>query len=129
MTSFGVNVGVEERRSLFRIKETTRKNSDLLERAAAYTALWSELADNEGIPALQSAKMIRSRLSIVDGLDDFMRLAGVVEECVMCTPPVKGGGMQLQKLGNDCWRLVRRYLSFDDVKCSTVAKAYRSTSS
>ncbi|KAH7944125.1 hypothetical protein HPB52_016341 [Rhipicephalus sanguineus] len=65
--------------------------------------------------------MIRSRLSSVEGLHDFMRLTGVVKECVTCAPPVDGCGMQLQDLEDDCWRLVRRYLSFDDVKCSTIA--------
>ncbi|KAL1479129.1 hypothetical protein MTO96_052120 [Rhipicephalus appendiculatus] len=73
--------------------------------------------------------MIRSRLSVVEGLHDFMRLTGVVKGCVTCAPPVEGCSMQLQDLGNDCWRLVRRYLSFDDVKCSTVTELDWSTSS
>ncbi|KAL1447886.1 hypothetical protein MTO96_044192 [Rhipicephalus appendiculatus] len=73
--------------------------------------------------------MIRSRLSVFEGLHDFMRLTGVVKGSVTCAPPVEGGGMQLKDLGNDCWRLVRRYLSFDDVKCSTVAELDWSTSS
>ncbi|KAL1468824.1 hypothetical protein MTO96_041240 [Rhipicephalus appendiculatus] len=73
--------------------------------------------------------MIRSRLSIVEGLHDFMRLTGVVKECVTCATPVEGCSMQLQDLGNDCWRLVRRYLSFNYVKCCTVAKLDRSISS
>ncbi|KAL1465911.1 hypothetical protein MTO96_043054 [Rhipicephalus appendiculatus] len=73
--------------------------------------------------------MIRSRLSIVEGLHVFMRLTGVVKGRVTCATPVEGCNMQLQDLGNDCWRLVRRYLSFDDVKCFTVAKLDRYISS
>ncbi|KAH7944124.1 hypothetical protein HPB52_016340 [Rhipicephalus sanguineus] len=64
--------------------------------------------------------MVRSRLRSVDGLHDFMRLTGVVKERVTCVPPVDDCGTQLQDLGNDCWRLLRRYLSFDDVKRFTV---------
>ncbi|KAH7943899.1 hypothetical protein HPB52_012667 [Rhipicephalus sanguineus] len=67
--------------------------------------------------------MIGSRLRSIEGLHDFMRLTGVVKECVRCAPPVDGCSMQLQELGNDCWRLVRRYPIFDNRKCSTIAKA------
>ncbi|KAL1478368.1 hypothetical protein MTO96_035066 [Rhipicephalus appendiculatus] len=65
--------------------------------------------------------MVRSRLRSVEGLHDFMRLTGVVKECVTCAPSNHGCDMQLQDMNDDCWHLVRRYLSFDDVKCSAVA--------
>ncbi|KAL1477258.1 hypothetical protein MTO96_035883 [Rhipicephalus appendiculatus] len=73
--------------------------------------------------------MIRSRLRSVEGLHDFMRLTGVVKECVTCAPPVDGCRMQLQDLNDDCWRLVRRYLSFDDVKRFSIASKNHTTSS
>ncbi|KAL1468267.1 hypothetical protein MTO96_041605 [Rhipicephalus appendiculatus] len=66
--------------------------------------------------------MVRSRLTGVDGLHDFMRLTGVVKERVTCAPSVDGCCIQLQDLGNDCWRLLRRYLSFGDVKRFAVGK-------
>ncbi|KAH7931521.1 hypothetical protein HPB51_029826 [Rhipicephalus microplus] len=149
MDSFGVSVGVDASYWLFRIRETMRRNCGLLERSAAYhypghldrctatalekvsrnPALVRELANRWDIPAWQSAKMIRSRLRNVEGLDDFMRLTGVVKEHVTCAPPVEDGGMQLQDLGNDCWRRVRRYLSFNDVRCPTVTELIWCTSS
>ncbi|KAL1424956.1 hypothetical protein MTO96_019815 [Rhipicephalus appendiculatus] len=66
--------------------------------------------------------MLRSRLRNVEGLNDFMRLTGVVQESVTCGPPVDGSSVQLQDLNHDCWCAVRRYLSFDDVKRFTVTK-------
>ncbi|KAH7944291.1 hypothetical protein HPB52_017984 [Rhipicephalus sanguineus] len=124
---YNSQVGVEAKRSLFTIRETTRRNSGLVERAAAFNtttrldrytatalekvsrspALLRELAKREGIAARQVASLIRSRLSSVEGLNDFMRLTGVVKECVTCSPRVVGSGMQLQDLSNDCWRLVQ----------------------
>ncbi|KAH7943900.1 hypothetical protein HPB52_012668 [Rhipicephalus sanguineus] len=73
------------------------------------------------------ASMIRSRLRSVEGLHDFMRLTGVVKEHVTCARPVDGRGVQLQDLNAYCWRIVRRYLSFDDVKRLTVAMSDNST--
>ncbi|KAH7944286.1 hypothetical protein HPB52_017938 [Rhipicephalus sanguineus] len=144
----GAKLGVEAKRCFFTIQETTRRNCGLVERAAAFNgttpldwytasafekvarnpALVRELAEKEGIAASEVARMIRSRLTSVEGLHDFMRLTGVVKECVMCAPPVDGCRMQLQDLNNDCWRLVRRYLSFDDVRRFGIANEDHCTS-
>ncbi|KAH7944126.1 hypothetical protein HPB52_016342 [Rhipicephalus sanguineus] len=137
---YGSKVGIEAKRCLFTVRETTRRNSGLVERAAAfndatcidrYTAtalekvsrhpgLMRELAEKEGIAVGEVFRMIGSRLRSIEGLHDFMRLTGVVKECVTCAPPVDGFSMQLQDLNNDCWRLLRRYLSFDDVESFTI---------
>ncbi|KAH7944127.1 hypothetical protein HPB52_016343 [Rhipicephalus sanguineus] len=144
----GAKPGVEAKRCFFTIQETTRRNCSLVERATAFNrttpldwytasafekvarnpALVRELAEKEGIAASEVARMIRSRLTSVEGLHDFMRLTGVVKECVMCAPPVDGCRMQLQDLNNDCWRLVRRYLSFDDVRRFGIANEDHCTS-
>ncbi|KAL1445152.1 hypothetical protein MTO96_045167 [Rhipicephalus appendiculatus] len=73
--------------------------------------------------------MIRRRLCSIDGLHDFMRLTGVVKEHVTCVPPVGDCSMQLSDLHIDCWRLLRRYLRFDDVKCFAVYKPDKPTPS
>ncbi|XP_037521821.2 uncharacterized protein LOC119399076 [Rhipicephalus sanguineus] len=132
----GAKVGGEAKRCLFIIRETTQRNCDILERAAANIerapldwhtatafekvarspALIRELSEKEGIATAEVARMLRSRLRCVEGLHDFMRLTGVVKDSVKCAPSVEGRGMQLPDLSDDCWRLVRRYLSFDDVK-------------
>ncbi|KAH7943901.1 hypothetical protein HPB52_012669 [Rhipicephalus sanguineus] len=140
-------VDAEAKHCLFTIRETTRRNSGLVERAAAfkltapldwYTAnalekvsrrptLVRELAEKEGMAADEVASTIRSRLRSVEGLHDFMRLTGVVKEHVTCARPVDRRGVQLQDLNAYCWRIVRRYLSFDDVKRLTVAMSDNST--
>ncbi|KAL1446785.1 hypothetical protein MTO96_028731 [Rhipicephalus appendiculatus] len=132
----------EARRCWFTIRETTRRNSDLVELACAFNqttvpnwytahalekvsrhpALVRELAEKEGIAADEAARMIRCRLRSVDGMHDFMRLTGVVKERVTCMPPVGDCGVQLQDLNDDCWRLLRRYLSFDDVNRLTITE-------
>ncbi|KAH7943775.1 hypothetical protein HPB52_011417 [Rhipicephalus sanguineus] len=142
-------VGVEARRGLFTIRETTRRNSSLVECAAGFNqttspdwytanalekvlrhpALMRELAELEGIAACEVARMIRSRLRSVEDLHDFMRITGVVKRCVTCYPPADGCSVQLQDLNDDCWRLLRRYLSFDDVKRFAAGKPDDSTPS
>ncbi|KAL1442695.1 hypothetical protein MTO96_030668 [Rhipicephalus appendiculatus] len=74
----------------------------------------------EGIAAEEVARMVRSRLRSVEGLNDFMRLTGVVKQHVTCAPPVDDRSVQLEVLNIHCWRLLRRYRSIDDVKCSSV---------
>lgn len=75
-----------------------------------------EAAEKVGVPAHELASMIRSRLRSIEGLHDFMRLTGVVKKYVTCAPPVGGSSVQLHDLNAECWRQVRRYLCFDDVK-------------
>ncbi|KAL3195283.1 hypothetical protein MRX96_045697 [Rhipicephalus microplus] len=133
---YSMDLDAERTRCWFTIMETTRRNSGLVERAAAfnqaspldwytatalekvsrYPALLKLLAEKEGIAACEVSRMVRSRLYSVDGLHDFMRLTGVVKEYVTCVPPVGDCSIQLDDLNDDCWRLVRRYLCFDDVK-------------
>ncbi|KAL1469685.1 hypothetical protein MTO96_040920 [Rhipicephalus appendiculatus] len=85
-------------------------------------ALVRVLAEKEGIAANEMSGMLRSHLSSVEGLHGFMRVTGVVKESVTCLPPADGCSVQLPDLNNDCWRLVRRYLSFHDVKRSSVVE-------
>ncbi|KAL1480922.1 hypothetical protein MTO96_050635 [Rhipicephalus appendiculatus] len=51
-----------------------RCTATALEKVSRNPALVRELADQDGIPARQAAKMIRSRLSIVEGLHDFIHI-------------------------------------------------------
>ncbi|KAL1480479.1 hypothetical protein MTO96_050996 [Rhipicephalus appendiculatus] len=139
----GAKVGDDAARGLLKIKETVRRNCGLLERAAAFNqtttldwctatalekvsrrpALVRELPEKEVTAACEVARMVRSRLRSVDGLNDYMRLTGVVKERVTCALPVQVGSTQLDDLNIDCWRLLRQYLSFDDVQGVIVEKA------
>ncbi|XP_075724194.1 uncharacterized protein LOC142766876 [Rhipicephalus microplus] len=145
----GANVESEVKRCLFAIRKRTQRNRDILERAAAFIkiapldrhtatafekvarnpALTRELAKKENITTAEVARMLRSHLRSVEGLHDFMRLTGVVKKSVKCVPPADDCGMQLHDLNEDSWRLVRRYLSFDDVKYFSIAIEDPSTSS
>ncbi|KAL1478971.1 hypothetical protein MTO96_015961 [Rhipicephalus appendiculatus] len=147
--SYFAKMNAEARRCWFTVREVTRRNSGLVKRAGAViqsttldwhtanalekvsrrAALVRELAEKERIAADEVARMLRSRLMSIDGIHDFMRLTGVVKERVRCAPPVDGCSLQLQDLNNDCWRLVRRHLSFDDVKRCTVGKPDNTTAS
>ncbi|KAL3249084.1 hypothetical protein MRX96_056187 [Rhipicephalus microplus] len=132
-------VSVDVKWGLFTIREMTRRNCGLVERAAAFNqtppldrytasalervarspALVRELAQKTAVAAAEVATTLRRRLGSVEGLHDFMKLTGVVKKRVTCAPPAEGCGTQLPDLGDDCWRLVRQYLSFDDVKSFT----------
>ncbi|KAH8034117.1 hypothetical protein HPB51_020134 [Rhipicephalus microplus] len=94
------------------------------EKVARSPALVRELAQKTGVAVTEVTGALRSRLRSVDGLHDFMRLTGVVKECVTCAPLVGGCGMQLHDLNDDCWRLVKSYLSFDDVKRIAIASPF-----
>lgn len=140
----GETVNVDSKWCLFAIRETTRRNCGLVERAATFNqsapldrytasafekvarspALVRELAQKTGVADTEVTGALRSRLRSVEGLHDFMRLTGVVKECVTCAPPVRGCGTQLHDLNDDCWRLVKSYLSFDDVKRIAVASPF-----
>ncbi|KAL1468082.1 hypothetical protein MTO96_041710 [Rhipicephalus appendiculatus] len=101
----------------------SRYTACTLEKVSRHPGLIIELAKKKGIAVGEVTRMIRSRLQSVQGLHDFMRFTGVVKERVTCASPVDGCSMQLEDLNNDCWRLLRRYLSIDDVRRFTVGKA------
>ncbi|XP_077512544.1 uncharacterized protein LOC144123613 [Amblyomma americanum] len=119
---------------LFTVCDTARRNSGLVARAALFVrgarqescfaralehvsdhpVLLEELCERESLSASAAAAMIRSRLKTIEGMNEFMRLAGVVKERVTChTSPE--GRTQLMNLDEYCWRHVRQYLKIDDV--------------
>ncbi|KAH7949225.1 hypothetical protein HPB49_006613 [Dermacentor silvarum] len=49
------------------------------------------------------------------GIDEYMRLAGVVKRRVMCIKHESGVGMQIADLNEYCWLYIRRYLKIADV--------------
>ncbi|KAH7944284.1 hypothetical protein HPB52_017936 [Rhipicephalus sanguineus] len=116
-----------ERKRLTVSAAFTSYTANALEKVSRHPALVRELAEKEGIAADEVTSMLRSRLRSVEGLHDFMRLTGVVKKRVTCAPPVDDCSVQLQDLNAYCWRIVRRYLSFYDVKRFTVGKPDDST--
>ncbi|KAH7943757.1 hypothetical protein HPB52_011330 [Rhipicephalus sanguineus] len=85
-----------------------------LERVSRHPALVAELAEVLRIGETEAANAVRQRFQEMQGLHDFMRLAGVVRDRVRCEDD---GSTQLDALDSRCWLHVRRYLRLDDVAC------------
>ncbi|KAL3244086.1 hypothetical protein MRX96_047314 [Rhipicephalus microplus] len=98
-----------------------------LEEVLRHPGLLIKLAKNKGLAAGEVTRTIRSCLRSVQRFHDFMRVTGVVRERVTCAPPVDGRSMQQEDLDVDCWRLLGRYLSIDDVRRFPVSELGNST--
>ncbi|XP_075558173.1 uncharacterized protein LOC142590165 isoform X1 [Dermacentor variabilis] len=118
----------------FAVRDTSRRNSGLVARAAQllnharcdrlsaaaldrvsrHPALMAELVEVLSIDEDEAARMVRQRFRSIEGLHEFMRLAGVVKQRVTCRPR-EDGRAQLDDLNSECWCHVRRYLQLDDV--------------
>ncbi|KAL1477298.1 hypothetical protein MTO96_035845 [Rhipicephalus appendiculatus] len=137
-TLFGINLcgtlGTESTHDYFKVRDTVRRNCGLVANAAQFirgltlgrrsagaleqvwrhTGLLEELAERQGLSVAETRPIVRRGLRSIEGLHDFMRLAHVVQDSVVCEPR-QDGRPQLDTLNEDCWRLVRRYLVLDDV--------------
>ncbi|XP_075558174.1 uncharacterized protein LOC142590165 isoform X2 [Dermacentor variabilis] len=85
-----------------------------LDRVSRHPALMAELVEVLSIDEDEAARMVRQRFRSIEGLHEFMRLAGVVKQRVTCRPR-EDGRAQLDDLNSECWCHVRRYLQLDDV--------------
>ncbi|KAH8038080.1 hypothetical protein HPB51_021637 [Rhipicephalus microplus] len=85
-----------------------------LERVYRHPALLTELAEVLSIDEAEARERVRQRVRSIEGLQDFMRLAGVVKERFTCLPS-EDGSTQLDALNEDCWSHVRRYLQLSDL--------------
>ncbi|KAH7944187.1 hypothetical protein HPB52_016933 [Rhipicephalus sanguineus] len=133
--SFNDRVYPEVAKDWFAVRDTANRNWDVVTRAALFASgrrddryhvaalervykhrvLLEELADVLHIDEADVAVEARKWLAPIDGLQGFMRYAGVVKERVEFHPS-QDGSAQLDVLNDDCWRLVKRYLMLDDVK-------------
>ncbi|KAH6943562.1 hypothetical protein HPB50_024335 [Hyalomma asiaticum] len=85
-----------------------------LDRVYRHPALLAELSEVLSIPEAETVAALRQCFQSIEGLHEFMRLAGVVKERVKCLPR-DDGSTQLDALNGQCWAHVRRYLQLDDV--------------
>ncbi|KAH7944450.1 hypothetical protein HPB52_019819 [Rhipicephalus sanguineus] len=85
-----------------------------LETLSRHPALVAELAEVLTVTDAEAASLVRTRLSHIQDMNEFMRLAGVVKDRVTCEPR-EDGCKQLCDLNEDCWRHVMRYLKLDDI--------------
>ncbi|XP_049273568.1 uncharacterized protein LOC125759206 [Rhipicephalus sanguineus] len=119
----------------FAIWDITRRNSDLVARAAKYLngtlvdrygaealerigkhpSLQQEVAHLLSMSEVEAATLLRTELKDMQSLDGFMRASGVVKDRVSCEKR-EDGHLRLDDLNEDCWSLVRRHLQVRDVK-------------
>lgn len=136
LVSVTVSGGVhaEAAADCFAVWETTRRNYGLVSRAAEFAdgrrrdgycaralepvcrnpALLEEFAELKSVGMAAAVAMLQLALRTTEGMPDFMRLAGVVKERVVCCAS-DDGRPQLDDLDADSWARVRHYLSLDDV--------------
>lgn len=115
------NSGIVARAASF-IKRSRcdRRCASALETVSRHPALMKELAEVHSLSDADVASSVRTRLRDIQGIHEFMRLAGVVKERVTCLPP-EHGRKQLHDLNEYCWSHVRRYLRLEDVRYSATA--------
>ncbi|KAL1450318.1 hypothetical protein MTO96_043942 [Rhipicephalus appendiculatus] len=85
-----------------------------LETVSRHPALMEELAEVLSVSDAVAAYMVTTRLSHIQDMHAFMRVAGVVQDRVTCHPH-ENGLKQLQDLNEYCWNHLRRYLRLDDI--------------
>ncbi|KAK8765278.1 hypothetical protein V5799_032114 [Amblyomma americanum] len=127
----------------FTIHEETLRNCGVLARTARFTkygqfdryiaaavecisqhpALLEDVAELACISKDEAAVSIRNCIRIIEPMDEFMKLTGVVKERVSCHPR-DGMHMQLDQLDEHCWNLVRRYLTLEDIKYGAAQPVY-----
>ncbi|KAL1475273.1 hypothetical protein MTO96_020032 [Rhipicephalus appendiculatus] len=96
--------------------------SKSFDRVYRHPALMAELAEVLSIDEGEAREPLGQRFRSIEGLHDFMRLTGVVQERVTCLPS-EDGSTQLDALDDDCWSHVRRYLQLDDVALGSASLA------
>lgn len=120
-------------RNLYFAKDVVRRNRDLVARAARGAtgsrsrscaealevvarnpALIEKISELETVGEEDAEKIVRSALSDVIGLDNFMRVTGVVKRRVTCLGD-ETQKLQLDDLDEYSWRHVRRLLRLADV--------------
>ncbi|KAL3246248.1 hypothetical protein MRX96_057793 [Rhipicephalus microplus] len=74
-----------------------------------HPALPELLSELTSVSTAEVAAMVQSCLRSIEGMQEFMRLAGVVNEGVACSAR-EDGCMQLADLNEYCWSHIRRYI-------------------
>ncbi|KAK8771969.1 hypothetical protein V5799_024790 [Amblyomma americanum] len=120
---------------LVAIRNITRRNASLVTRAArivmgdhdpynaravelvsGHERVFSIVQKNAGVDAREAATMVRRALGLrcLTGLEEYMRLAGVVQRRVQCIGG-RDSSVQLDELSYDCWIHIRKFLTVTDV--------------
>lgn len=74
-----------------------------------------EVAELTSVSVEEAAAKVKEGLRSFESMDDFMRLAGVVNKRVACHSR-EDGRTQIDALNADCWAVVRQYLKLGDIQ-------------
>nr|XP_037276617.1 uncharacterized protein LOC119169691 [Rhipicephalus microplus] len=118
---------------LFTIKETVRRNSSLVTRAAhfvtgnrsrycgtaaelvhAHPGLVEKVQELASISESEATSRIKASMKNLSEMDDFMCVVGVVRDSVTCQRR-EDGAKQLVDVSRDCWLHIRQYLKVADI--------------
>ncbi|XP_077491212.1 uncharacterized protein LOC144101863 [Amblyomma americanum] len=119
----------------FHVLDTARRNSGLVTQASqflsdarcdrrcaaavevvsSHSALIAELAAVMSVDEAGAIVMLRDTVRSLQDMHVFMRALGVVRNQVVCHPS-KDGRKQLVDLNDDCWRAIRSFLDYKDVR-------------
>lgn len=99
------------------------RDAEALERIVencASTMLLCQIQDTMDLDSCQASVMLHTAVRLLDSLDVYMRVAGVVRNCVICVNrvmchPADGLHLTIDKIPADCWFTIRCYLSVSDV--------------
>lgn len=91
-------------------------NAHAVELVSGHASVLSAVQKSAGVEADQAKAMIRRalRLRCLTGLDDYMKLTGVVKTRVECVGR-PGDTLQLDELDYECWLHIRKFLIVADV--------------
>ncbi|KAL3190406.1 hypothetical protein MRX96_019343 [Rhipicephalus microplus] len=95
-----------------------RACAEALEWMHLHPALPEQVAELSSVPKRDAILMIKNAVKLLEGMHEFMRLAGVVSRRVSCQWREEETA-QLCDLNEDCWRRVRGYLRLSDVGYSS----------
>ncbi|KAH7944350.1 hypothetical protein HPB52_018585 [Rhipicephalus sanguineus] len=107
-------IGCGEKVSFVASCSDDRPCAAALDRVYRHPALVAELSRVLSISEADAVVAVRQGFRSIEGMHEFMRLAGVVKVRVTCQPR-EDGRAQLDALNEYCWSHVRRYLQLDDV--------------
>ncbi|KAH9383339.1 hypothetical protein HPB48_024554 [Haemaphysalis longicornis] len=103
------------RAAKFAAGSSSRACAEAMECVSCNPALVDKLCERASVDETEACTMISQSLRVLQDLDYFMQISGVVKRRVACHMDVSGG-LQLDDVDQYSWRCVRKYLRLADVQ-------------
>ncbi|XP_049511385.1 uncharacterized protein LOC125939905 [Dermacentor silvarum] len=108
------NLSWATRAADFVVGYANKDTAEALEKMYSYPLLVEELCARQDIKKQQALDKIATKVRSMANLNEFMRLAGVVRDEIVCFDSVDGA-KQLDDLNEYCLRHIRKYLKISDI--------------